>query len=150
MNLRKNQRGIAIVETVVTLPVILFLVILCAEITNAFVDHNTLTKATRNAVRYLAENAIPGTTGVVDLQADTVTETRNLLVYGAAAGGGSPILPGLAAGNVQVTDAGNNVVQVSVIYAYSGILGNSLPTMGFGTDRNLAINLRATASMRAL
>ena len=88
MNLRKNQRGIAIVETVVTLPVILFLVILCAEITNAFVDHNTLTKATRNAVRYLAENAIPGTTGVVDLQADTVTETRNLLVYGATAGGG--------------------------------------------------------------
>ena len=150
MKLRKNQRGIAIVETVVTLPVILFLVILCAEITNAFVDHNTLTKATRNAVRYLAENAIPGTTGVVDLQADTVTETRNLLVYGAAAGGGTPILPGLAAGNVQVTDAGNNVVQVSVIYAYSGILGNSLPALGFGADGSLAMNLRATASMRAL
>jgi Flp pilus assembly protein TadG len=150
MNLKKNQRGIAIVETVVTLPVILFLVLLCAEITNAFVDHNTLTKATRNAVRYLAENAIPGTTGVVDLQADTVTATRNLLVYGATAGGGTPILPGLAAGNVQVTDAGNNVVQVSVVYAYSGILGNSLPSLGFGADSNLAINLRATASMRAL
>jgi Flp pilus assembly protein TadG len=150
MKLKKSQRGIAIVETIVTLPVILFLVLLCAEITNAFVDHNTLTKATRNAVRYLAENAAPGTTGVVDLQAATITETRNLLVYGTAAGGGTPILPGLAAGNVQVIDTGNNVVRVSVTYAYSGILGNSLPTFGFGADSNLAINLRATASMRAL
>lgn len=150
MKLEKNQRGIAIVETMVTLPFILFLVILCAEITNAFVDHNTLTKATRNAVRYLAENAIPGTTGVVNLQPDVVTETRNLLVYGKATGGGTPVLPGLAVGNVQVIDSGNNNVQVSVTYAYGGILGNSLPTFGFGANSNLAMNLRATASMRAL
>jgi Flp pilus assembly protein TadG len=150
MKLRKDQRGIAIVETIVTLPVILFLVLLCAEITNAFVDHNTLNKATRNAVRYLAEHAIPGTTGVVDLQAGTIAETRNLLVYGTASGGGTPILPGLAAGSVQVTDTGNNVVRVSVTYTYSGILGNSLPSFSFGAESNLAINLRATASMRAL
>ena len=150
MKLQKHQRGIAMVETVITLPVILFLVIACAEITNAFMDHNILTKSTRNAVRHLANTAIPGTTGVVDLQANIVAEVQNLLVFGNTAGTGSPILPGLATGNVQVSDLGTNNVQVTVTYPYTGILGNTLPALIFGSDSSLGMNLRATAVMRAL
>jgi Flp pilus assembly protein TadG len=150
MKLGNNQCGAAMVETVITLPVILFLVLVGGEITNAFIDHNTLTKATRNAVRHLANNAVPGTGGVVVLDANIISETQNLLVFGNTAGSGTPILPSLGSGDVQVADIGSNNIQVSVTYAYSGILGNTLPAFGFGPDSDLAMNLRATASMRAL
>lgn len=150
MNFSKNQRGIAMVETVITLPVILFLVLVGAEITNAFVDHNTLTKAARNAVRHLANHAIPGTAGVVALEANVISETQNLLVYGNTTGAGTPILPGLAPANVQVANIGNNNVQVSVAYGYNGILGNTLAAFGFGPDSSLAMTLQASGSMRAL
>lgn len=147
---RHRQRGTAVVETIVATPILLFLVLIGAEITNAFVDHNTLTKSARHAVRHLAENAVQGTTTVVSLDAGLVAETRNLLVFGNVAGSGTPILPGLAVGNVQVLDLGGNNVQVTITYPYNGILGNALPTFGFGTDRNLGFNLQATATMRAL
>ena len=67
---RHRQQGTAVVETIVAAPVLLFLVLIGAEITNAFVDHNTLTKSARYAVRYLAENALEGTTSVVSLDAN--------------------------------------------------------------------------------
>jgi Flp pilus assembly protein TadG len=147
---RHRQRGTAVVETIVATPVLLFLVLIGAEITNAFVDHNTLTKSARHAVRYLAENAVQGTTTVVSLDADLVAETRNLLVFGNTAGAGAPILPGLAVGSVQVLDLGGNNVQVTITYPYNGILGNTLPAFGFGADGDLGFNLQATATMRAL
>jgi Flp pilus assembly protein TadG len=147
---RRRQRGTAVVETIVATPVLLFLVLIGAEITNAFVDHNTLTKYARHAVRHVAENALQGTTTVVSLDANLVTEARNLIVFGNTAGTGSPILPGLAVGNVQVVDLGGNNVQVTITYPYTGILGNTLPTFRFGADRNLGFNLQATATMRAL
>jgi Flp pilus assembly protein TadG len=149
-NSRKRQRGTAIVETIVAAPVMLFLVLVGGEITNAFVEHNTLTKSARHAVRHLAENALQGTTTVVALDAALVAETRNLLVFGNRAGAGSPILSGLNVGSVQVLDIGANNVQVTVSYVYSGILGNTLPAFGFGSDANLGMTLQATATMRAL
>ena len=149
-NFRSKQCGTAIIETVIVTPVILFLLLVAAEVTNAFIDHNTLTKTTRNGIRHLASYAVAGTTGVVSLTPQLVTETRNLVVYGNIAGSGSPILQGLSVGNVQVQDIGENNVQISVSYAYNGILGNSLPAFGFGSDVDLAMTLRASSSMRAL
>jgi Flp pilus assembly protein TadG len=146
----RRQRGTAIVETIVAAPVLLFLVLVGGEITNAFVDHNTLTKYARHAARHLAANAVQGTTTVVALSPDLVTETQNLAVFGNVAGTGTPILPGLAPANVQVLDIGGNNVQVTVTYAYNGILGNTLPAFGFGADGNLGMNLQATTTMRAL
>ena len=131
-------------------PVLLFLLLIAAEITNAFVDHNTLTKAARDGARYLAGTALLGTTGVVDLSTQEVLRTRNLVVYGNAAGTGSPLLPGLAIGSVLVQDAGNSNIRVTVTYAYTGILGNTLPAFGFGNDPDIGMNLSATVTMRAL
>ena len=144
------QRGAAVVETIVISPLLLFLVLLTAEVTNAFVDHNTLTKYARNGARYLAANALLGTTGGVMLSAGVINDTRNLVVFGNTAGSGDPILPGLAVGNVQVLDLGNNNVQVTATYAYTGLLGGSLPNFGFGPDSSLGMNLQATVAMRAL
>ena len=150
IKLRSRQRAAAVVETVVVSPLLLFLILLTAEVTNAFVDHNTLTKSTRNAARYVASNAALGTTGVVLLTATVVGETQNLAAFGNTAGTGTPVLPGLAPGNVQVLDIGNNRVQVTATYPYTGLLGGTLPAFGFGGDPSLVMNLQATVTMRAL
>ncbi len=145
-----RQHGAALVEAVVISPLLLFLILLTAEVTNAFVDHNTLSKSARNAARHLATNAVLGSTGTVLLTAQVTNDTRNLLVFGNTAGAGKSILPGLAVDNVQVLDLGNNYVQVTATYAYTGLLGGSLPTFNFGADSNLSMNLQATVAMRAL
>ncbi len=147
---RRRLGGIALVETVIVAPLLLFLILVAAELTNAFVDHNTLTKAVRNGSRHLASHALLGTTGTVEISPDLVTETRNLVVYGNVVGAGAPILPGLAANDVQVIPVGTNNVQVTASYPYSGLLGDSLPSFGFGDEIDLGMTLQATVTMRAL
>jgi hypothetical protein len=146
----RRQRGAVLAETAVVMPLLLFLVLATAEVTNAFVDHNTLTKAVRNGARYLSANAVLGTTGIVLLRPDLVTETQNLVVYGNTAGTGTPVLPGLSVANVQVLDLGGDDVAVQASHAYSGILGATLPTFGFGPAGDLTHVLQATVTMRAL
>jgi Flp pilus assembly protein TadG len=146
----RRQRGAAIVETVVITPLLLFLIMLAAEVTNAFVDHNTLTKSARNGARYLASNGALGTTGLVVLTAQVINDTQNLVAFGNTAGTGTPVLPGLVAGDVQVIDLGSGRLEVTATYAYTGLLGGTLPSFGFGGDPNLSMNLQATVSMRAL
>ena len=47
------QRGLVLVEMVLITPLMLLLMLATAEVSRAFVDHNTLTKAARNGVRGL-------------------------------------------------------------------------------------------------
>ncbi len=145
-----RQRGAILAETVVVMPILIFLVVLTAEVTNAFVDHNTLTKAVRNGARHVASNAVLGTTGVVQLQPQLIAEAQNLVVYGNITGGGVAILSGLAIGDVQVQDLGGNNIAVSASHNYSGILGPILPSFGFGADSSLTHTLLASVTMRAL
>jgi Flp pilus assembly protein TadG len=147
---RKTQGGAVIVEAVVVTPFLLLLILAAAEITNAFVEHNTLTKAVRAGARHAAGNAIVGTTGLVALSPQLVSETRNLVVYGNTAGTGTPVLTGFAPGTIQVQDLGGNDIQVTASYAYTGILGATLPSFGFGSSHDLTPTLRATVVMRAL
>ena len=144
-----RQRGAILAETAVVLPLVIFLVVLTAEVTNAFVDHNTLTKAVRNGARHVASNAILGTTGVVLLQPQLVAEAQNLVVYGNVSGGGTAIISGLAIGDVQVQDLGGDNIAVIASYSYTGILGPVLPSFGFGADSSLTHTLSATVTMRA-
>ena len=144
-----RQRGAILAETAVVLPLVIFLVVLTAEVTNAFVDHNTLTKAVRNGARHVASNAILGTTGVVLLQPQLVAEAQNLVVYGNVSGGGTAIISGLAIGDVQVQDLGGDNIAVIASHSYTGILGPILPSFGFGADSSLTHTLSATVTMRA-
>ncbi|NNC57670.1 MAG: pilus assembly protein [Woeseiaceae bacterium] len=144
-----HQRGLALVEAVITLPLLLFLMIAASEFTNAFVQHTTLTKAARDAARYVAEEAIDGSL-TVNLTTALKNDTKRLLVYGNTGGNGAPAIPGLNTGNVEVNSVGANVVEVTVNYPYTGILGSVLPTFGFGSDISMLFNLQATVAMRAL
>jgi Flp pilus assembly protein TadG len=145
-----RQKGAVLVEAVVVTPVLLFLILVAGEVTNAFVEHNTLTKAVRAGARHAASNAIVGTTGLVSLSPQLVTETRNLVVYGNTAGTGTRILAGVGPVDIQVQDLGSNNIQVTAAYSYTGILGASLPGFGFGADVGLTPVLSATVTMRAL
>jgi len=148
--IRNRLHGIALVETVVVTPLLLFLILATAEVTNAFVDHNTLSKSVRGATRHLANHALLGSTGTVVLTVPIITETRNLVVYGNTAGTGSPVLSGLGVGGVQVVDLGGTNIQVTASYPYTGLLGGTLPAFGFGADLNMSMTLQATVTMRAL
>jgi hypothetical protein len=144
------QRGAVLVEMVLVTPILLAMMLLTAEITRAFVDHNTLTKAVRSGARYVAANAYQGTTGVVAVGATLSAETRNLVVYGNIAGLGTPVLPGLSAADISVTDVGADNIQVSAAHTISGILGPVLRSFTGGPDMNMVHNLQATVIMRAL
>ena len=71
-----RQRGAVLVEMVLVTPLLLAMMVLTAEITRAFVDHNTLTKAVRNGARHVSDNALQGTTGNVALTAAVSAEAR--------------------------------------------------------------------------
>src|SRR5262245_45434921 len=68
-------------------------------------------KDARVGGRFMAAKSIDS------VQTNWVAQTKNLVVYGNAAGSGSPVLPGLTTSNVNVTFAGGT---------YSN--GNGVPT----------------------
>ena len=144
------QRGAVLVEMVLVTPILLAMMMLTAEITRAFVDHNTLTKAVRNGARYVAANALQGTTGVIAVGGILAAETRNLVVYGNVAGLGTPVLPGLTAADITVTDVGADNIRVSAAHSITGILGPVMRSFTGGPDMNMVHNLQATVTMRAL
>ena len=149
INRPKRQRGTALVETAICLPLLLFVMLAAGEVTFAFLQHNTLTKAVRDGARYAAGVARKGTLGY-SLDANEINETKNLVVYGNQAGTGTPVLPNLAVAAVTVTELGEHFVDVHATYAYTGILGSVLPSFGLGPDLSLSFNLEASVRMRSL
>jgi Flp pilus assembly protein TadG len=150
MNTRSSQRGLAMIEFAISVPVLLFLMLATAEIGRMLFQYNTLTKTVRDGARYAATSAAVGSTRVVNITPAVRTETRNLVVTGNRIGTGAALLPGLTVNNVTVTDVGNGFVQVAATYTYLPILGATLPTFGLGAPVNLTMTLPATVVMRAL
>jgi Flp pilus assembly protein TadG len=85
-----KQRGVAIIEFALMLPMLLVLMMIVTELGRAIMDFGTLVKSVRDAARYLSVQT-PGT---------KITEAKNLVVYGNPAGSGSPLVPGLTTANV--------------------------------------------------
>ena len=144
------QRGAVLAEMALVTPILLLMMLATAEVTRAFVDHNTLTKAVRSGARYVAANAFQGAPGVVFVGVALRAETQNLIVYGNIAGTGAPVLPGLIPADITITDVGANNVQVSAAHTISGLLGPVLRSFHGGSDMNMVHNLQATVTMRAL
>lgn len=150
-----RQKGAVLVEMVLVTPILLFLMLATGDLTRAFIEHNTLTKAVRSGVRYVALNAFQGSTGVVNVDLNTTlkNEVKNLVVYGytTPAPGTPPILPGLTLANVTVAQiAGTDEIEVSATYSLSGIIGPVLPMFYGGPGISTTRGLRAAVTMRAL
>lgn len=146
----RRQRGTAIVEFAIALPLMLFLMLATVEFGRILSEYNTLTKSVQDAARYVASNAAVGTTRIVNITSSLQTQAANLVVTGNINGTGNALLPSLTTGNVTVADAGNGYVSVSVTYTYVPIVGASLPTFGFTSPISLALPLNAAVIMRAL
>jgi len=146
---RARQRGVAVVEFVVTAPLVLLLVLGCAEVGRAFVHYATLTYSVRDAVRFATEKVFNGTTQVVLLTNAKITETKNLAVYGNVGGTGTARLPNYQIGQVAVEDAGNSNVRVTATYPYQPMIGPILPGFGSGSVA-LNFNMQVAVTMRAI
>jgi hypothetical protein len=147
--LGRTQRGIAMTEFVIILPLALMLVMSVAEFGQAFMQYNTLTKAIRDGARHAAGNALQGSTGTIAIDEDLLRETRNLVVYGNRQGSGTPVLPNFDPEQVTVEEAALLSVSVAASYAYAPIFSR-LPMFAFGTNVNPNFTFEATIVMRAL
>jgi Flp pilus assembly protein TadG len=146
---RGSSRGIAMLELLLVLPVLIMLVMATAELGRAFMQYNTLNKAVRDGARHLANTALLGSTGTVQLDAAKLTETRNLVVFGNIQGDSDPLLPGLEPAAVTITAAPLASVSVTAAYQYAPIFAR-LPSFAAGPDVTPSFTLRAGVIMRAL
>ncbi len=145
-----RSKAVAIVEFIIVLPIWLILIMATAEFGRAFMQYNTLTKSVRDGVRYVAANALVGSTGVVSINGTVQVRAQNLVVYGNTAGTGSAILPGLTTGAVTVAGAGGGNVSLSVTYPYASIFA-FVPGFFYGGNTGTnGYSLQAAITMRAL
>ena len=115
---RERCAGVATIEFAICAPLLLLLMLATAEIGRFLYQYNTLTKSVRDGVRFAVNEAAVGTTRVVNLTPLVLTQTRNLVATGTITGTGSPLLPGLATQDVEVTNDANGFVSVSADYTF--------------------------------
>jgi Flp pilus assembly protein TadG len=144
-----RQRGVALVELALIIPFLLLLTFITTEFGRAMFEYNAVTKATRDAVRYLSFQT-PGT---------HIMEARNLMVYGNLAGTGTPLARGLSLANVPAGSCctwqttGSNPVVTTITVRVSSYTFRPLFASVFGlsfADANGNIVFSdITATMRA-
>jgi Flp pilus assembly protein TadG len=145
-----RERGVAMVEFTIVAPLLLLLIFGVTEVGRAIIQYNAVTKSVRDGVRHAAAYGLRGSSGTAYIDPALDAEIRNLIVYGDAQGGATPIVEGLATDQIQITVIPPDIVKVSATYPYSPILGLSLPTFGYGPSPSFEIDLQAAATMRAL
>lgn len=143
-----HQKGTATVEFALTAPLLIMLMVAVAELGWAFNQYITLIKAVRDGSRYAAANAIAGSQGVMDLNAEVIAQAQELVVYGRP-NGTTPRLPGWQTGQVSVVAYGDDHVQVSAAYDYSPIVASVLPFVG-PDGAGLNFTMQTATVVRAL
>lgn len=119
-----RQRGLAVVELALLLPIMLFFMFAVAELGRVLYQYNALTKAVRDSAQYLARHGMIVGTQVLAPTPAQETTARNLVVYGTPAAGDTALVPGLSTGDVAITyqrlygSGTDNAVTVTVNYGY--------------------------------
>jgi Flp pilus assembly protein TadG len=147
-----KQRGIAMTEFAIVVPIFLLLMLATAELGRALYQYNTLTKAVRDGARYLSVHALEaGVTGPDKIDAADKTAAANLVAYGTVTEGDEPLLPGLSAGDVTCEAIDDENVRCAAEYVYTPIFAGGLPTFGFGSGTlNTLFTFTSAVTMRAL
>ncbi len=139
------------VETVIVLPIVLVIMLAVAELGNAILQYNAVTQFARDGARYASIEAETGSTGIVNLTPAVITQVQNIVAYGRATGGTTPLIAGLTPADVTVTDMGDGNISVSVSFAYQSLFGGGIPNlMAGGTIAGGGITLNAEVIMRVL
>ncbi|MEH6626063.1 MAG: TadE/TadG family type IV pilus assembly protein [Motiliproteus sp.] len=150
-----KQRGMAVVEMTLVLPLLLLLFWGVSEVGRMLYLYNTLTQVQRDGARYLSSKAFFGQgEGAIILIDETSGEngdlTKNLIVYGNTLGTGTPLLKGFSTADVTLSIANPTHIQVDVVYTFTPLWGGTIPTFGYGTDIDVSFPLSSSLIMRAL
>ncbi len=137
---RPGQKGAALLELAIVLPLLLLIFMAVAELGLALLLHQTLVRNVEVSARYMAR-----TSGGLNADCSSnapwtsaSTTATNLIVYGNEAGSGNALISGLDAGDVDIavvtrTASGVSascVVQVEVQVNNPGIFGPNIPFLG--------------------
>lgn len=151
----KAERGIAMVEFAIALPLLLLLLLAVAEFGRMLYHYNNLMQASRDASRFVAGQAWNTTLGKIELSDALKAAAQNIAVFGLpvdldmATVTATPVVPGLTPGHVSVDSVGAEHIQVRISYEFQPVIGDSIP--GFIGERiPLRVPLVATTVMRAL
>lgn len=141
--LGKNyQRGLAAVEFILVLPVLLMLSVLVIDVCRAFIQYTEVNKALQNGARY----AVVDTYGTLDFDsiADE-TNIKNVVVYGTPSASSTPVIDYIAVEDIVITPptSTNKTVTLSATYNYVPIFA----TLPF-SNSSLQFSIGASASMR--
>jgi TadE-like protein len=88
------QRGQSLLEFAMVLPLLLVVALGTIEFGRAYYQYNTLSKAVREAARYMSMHPYNATER---------TRAGNMAIYGNREGTGTSCLPGLTVGNILIT-----------------------------------------------
>lgn len=118
--MKRNQRGVQLIELSIALPILMLLLVAMAEVRNYFHHYTTLARATSAAARYISGRAFT--------EAEKV-KARNVAVCGFpdSCSSAEPVLSGLTTDNIEITSAGGVIlpqtVTVRIIgYTYQPII----------------------------
>lgn len=141
----RDEQGIQLAELAIVLPIFLLLFGATAEFGRYFYEYTTLAKATRVGARYLATAAVkPGEDNIA----------KNIVVFGNAAGNGSPIVSGLSTANVVITRQGGvPVLPQTVTVQIIGFKHQPIFDLGRMTNNNalsLNVDVKPSVTMRYL
>ena len=140
--MKTRQKGTAIVEFALILPLLLLLTMITTEFGRAIYQYNTIVKSVRNATRYLS------------LQTPTtkITEAKNLVVFGNIAGDEPALVPGLTLSQVTPTwlEIESSVPRINTVtITVTGYTFRSMFTSVFGVTFGDKIFANISATMRA-
>ncbi len=144
---RRDERGVQLLEMAIVIPMLLILFAAVAEFGRYFYEYTTLAKASRLGARYLISKSLNSSTNYEVI-------AKNMVVYGNAAGTGSPILNGLSANNVEVTYAGPvagvpETVTVTIVN-YPHVPLFNLGALLNNNSLSLAVDVKPSVTMRYL
>ena len=139
--MKTRQKGTAIVEFALILPLLLLLTMITTEFGRAIYQYNTIVKSVRNATRYLS----------LQTSNTKLTEAKNLVVFGNIAGTAPALVPGLTVAQVATTwqTFGSAPLINTVKITVTGYTFRSMFTSVFGVTFGDKIFADISATMRA-
>lgn len=146
----RRQRGVAAIETVIVLPILLLAFLATAEIGRAMFQYNTLAKSVRDGGRYLATYALDDFTNIIEITPAKEAAAKNLALYGNQVGTGPTVLPDYTIEHLSIDVPNDEHVTLIANYPYQPMLFNTLPTFGFGSDIPVQFTMETSVTVRAL
>jgi|GEM_PF-2059950 hypothetical protein len=137
----KRQQGLAAVELIIGLPVLMLFLVAVVEIARIYVEMNTLNKSVRIGARYaMSQSEAAGCGPVMAQQSDI----KHLVVYGTHANDATALLPDLSTSDISVSCENNQFVTVSASHTYQPLFRSSIPFTEIGLD----LPMNASSVMR--